>query len=111
MARGDARLAPGAHVEVDLERILLARPRRARRQERLVARAEQRILLVRMLLREALDRGQRRLLVEQALQQRQTTLLFLDTAALSRQWRLDDMQARHLLLRGVDVCAVVLGTK
>ena len=45
VAGGDARLAAGAAIEIDLEGVLLARPRRRRGQERLIARSAERARL------------------------------------------------------------------
>src|SRR5690606_12002840 len=64
-ARGDARLASRAAVEVDLERVLLARARSLERDEIAVVLCLARDLALVVELREALDRRQAALFLEQ----------------------------------------------
>src|SRR6185312_4232437 len=77
VARGDARLAAGARVEVDLEGVLLPRARRARRQEVAIEPLLEGTLRVGVALGEALDRRERLLLSQILVEQGQAAHAFL----------------------------------
>ena len=76
MTRSDTRLAPRAPIEVDLKRILLPRPRRRSREERLVVAGLGRewgrhsCLPLSMIDRKLLDGGELLLVFEEVCQQR-----------------------------------------